>query len=216
MRQFIEKVKGRSYFEGCHKHRLVPGFLGGEYEEENVVFLTQQEHKLVHFIRWKIYNDVRDKRSYKMIGVGPSGLSYEDRKELGISCVDKKLGIHGADPTLRNLWRDKGRATQVVEASMGVKNWVFWSSQEGRKERARIGGIASYGKNQAFLNQQCSFKNTNKASYASSLSSKKPVTDGKGTIKKFHTESERELFLSSNPTWRKGCPTKKEKLKLGK
>jgi len=212
----IEVASSRPLFDGCHKHRILPGYLGGSYTEDNVINLTQREHSIVHFLRWKLYQDSRDKRAYKMIGIGPSGLSHQDRIDHGRYCVESRTGIHGADEDTRNMWRERGRATQLKKASLGEKNWVYYSTEKGRRERAQLGGLASYGNNQAFINQQSAFKDKDKASAAAKKSAKKPVTDGKGTLRKFHTEEQVNIFLKENPTWRKGCPTKKEKLVLGK
>lgn len=211
-----EQAKYRVYFKGCHKHRIIPGYLGGEYIIDNVLFLTQQEHSVIHFLRWKLYGDTRDKRAYKLIGTGPSGLSNKDRIEHGKMCFDSEIGIHGVGKQTRVEWQQKGRLTQQASAALGDKNWFYWSTHEGRIERARLGGIASYGKNAAFINQQGSFKDKSKATAAAKISAKKPVTDGKGTLRKFHTDEQVSKFLMENPTWRKGCPTKKEKLVLVK
>lgn len=209
----INGVINRDWFEGCHKHRIIPGYLGGLYEETNVIFLTQKEHSLIHFLRWKIFGDSRDKRAYKMVGVGASGLSYQDRIEHGVWCHQNKIGFHSTDEETRRKWSLKGVDSQKQRfIENGDKNFYYWSTPEGRKERASLGGKASYGKNNLFIKQQCSFKDKNHASEAGKKSAKKPVTDGNGTLKKFHTETEREEFLLHNPKWRKGCPTKKERL----
>lgn len=213
----LEEGKKREYFEGCHKHRIIPGYLGGAYVKDNLAFLTQKEHSIVHFLRWKLFHNLEDKRASKMIGVGPSGLSYEDRKDHGKYCARLKIGFHGADDQLRKEWQEKGRRTQKQNTNeRGVKNWYYWSTVQGRRERASMGGKASYSRNEAFLNQQGSFKDKIVASAAAKKSAKKPVTDGLGKMRKFHTEEERLLFLTANPEWRKGCPTKKERLALGK
>jgi hypothetical protein len=211
-----EQAKSRVSFEGCHKHRMLPGYLGGEYTTGNVLFLSQREHSIVHFLRWKLYGDSRDKRAYKMIGKGTSGLSHQDRVDHGTMCFDFGIGIHGVDKQTRMEWGERGRSTQQAAIALGDKNWVYWSTPEGRKERARLGGLASYGKNQAFINQQCSFKDRDKASAAAKKSAKKPVTDGCGIMRKFHTNEQVIEFLMENPTWRRGCPTKTEKLALAK
>lgn len=216
LNSIVDMASSRTFFDGCHKHRIIPGYLGGTYVEGNVIYLTQQEHCIVHFLRWKLYHDLRDKRAYKMIGIGPSGLSHQDRIDHGKSCVENRTGIHGADETTRSEWRERGRATQLERAGVGEKNWMYWSTEKGRRERARLGGLASYGNNPAFINQQNAFKDKNKASAAAKKSAKKPVTDGKGTLRKFHTEEQVDIFLKENPTWRRGCPTKKEKLALVK
>jgi hypothetical protein len=214
MDAIVVSASGRSFFDGCHKHRIIPGYAGGTYNVENVVYVTQREHSIIHFLRWKLYGDLRDKRAFKMIGTGPSGLSHQDRVDHGRECAENKIGIHGADEATRTEWQGRGRATQVVKAKLGEKNWVYWSSEEGRRERSRLGGKSSHTKNQLFIEQQCSFTDKDKASAASRKSAKKPVTDGRGTLRKFHTEDQVIMFLKENPTWRRGCPTRKEKLAL--
>ena len=210
----VERTKLRYKFTGCHKHRIIQGYKGGTYDANNVLYLTQYEHSLIHFILWKTNHDSRDKRAYKMIGKGPSGLSHEDRVEHGLMCVTNKIGFHNHSNDIKNVWRSKGRETQRIKAvENNDKNWYYWSTKQGRKERASLGGKASYGKNKAFIDQQSSFKDKTKASEAAKRSAKKPVTNGRDIIK-FHTEDQRDDYLQNNPTWRKGCPTKKDKLKL--
>ena len=74
---------------------------------------------------------------------------------------------------------------------------------EAEKYATRKRGLASYGKSKMFIDQQCSFRDKNKASQASKKSAKKPVTDGKGTMRKFHTNEQVDIFLNENPTWRR-------------
>lgn len=211
----IIQYSGRKWFKGCHKHRIQPGYDKGTYELSNVLFVTQREHSLIHFLRWKLFKDSRDKRAQKMIGVGPSGLSHSDRIEHGMMCAEQKIGFHRAESSLKSEWKKRGRETQKIKCETeGEKNWYYWSTPAGRKERASLGGKASYGKCAAFIEQQGSFKDKKFASEAAKKSAKKPVTNGSGVIRKFHTELERDMFLKDNPTWRRGCPTKKELLQL--
>lgn len=50
--------------DGLHKHRILPGFEGGKYIEENITLLTRQEHRIVHYMRYKLYNSIEDKWAY--------------------------------------------------------------------------------------------------------------------------------------------------------
>lgn len=50
-----------------HKHRIVPGYDGGEYTEENVVKLTPIQHAMWHYAEWVRKGDYRDFCAYKMI-----------------------------------------------------------------------------------------------------------------------------------------------------
>lgn len=212
----IEKADGRAKFTGCHKHRILQGYNGGTYVKGNVLFLTQQEHSLIHFILWKLNGDSRDKRAYKMIGKGPSGLSHDDRVDHGIACARDGIGFHSASDDTKTLWRQRGRDTQQIRAvDLGDKNWYYWSTEVGRKERASLGGKASYPNNKDFMAQQGSFRDKARASSSGMKAAKKPVTDGKRIIK-FHTEEQRTAYLINNPLWRTGCPTKRDKLELGR
>ena len=47
MKEMYERVLQTTYeqsspewFKGCHKHRIVPGYEGGEYVDGNVVYLS--------------------------------------------------------------------------------------------------------------------------------------------------------------------------------
>lgn len=212
----LETYQNVPWTEGCHKHRILPGYLGGMYTEDNVIFVSQRIHSIIHFLRWKLYKDLRDKRAQKMIGIGPSGLSHQDRIDHGIHCAKHKIGFHGASEYDKIIWRNRGWSTQKDEyLNTGKKNFYYWATVEGRKERASIGGLASYGKNKAFIDQQGSFTDKLLASNAAKKSAKKPVTDGK-VIRKFHTDDQVTEFLLNNLTWRRGCPTKNEKLELVK
>lgn len=191
------------WFDGCHKHRIIPGYEGGEYVEGNVVFLTQREHSLVHWIRWKLFGDTRDKRAYKMIGVGPSGLSLQDRIDHGKQCVELGIGIHSPEFDRSGAAKASMDIQRKVYLETGEKNFYFWSTPEGRKERSSVGGTVSAMVNQAFIKQQGSFKDKDHARRAASKSAKKPVHKD-GVIRKFHTEEEVEDFLRENPDWKRG------------
>jgi len=198
-------------FDGCHKHRIIPGYEGGTYDENNVVFLTQKQHCLAHWLRWKLLGDLRDKRSYKMVGVGPSGLSYEDRVDHGIMCCHQKIGIHGLTFEEKQRIGNKTYITQKETYLLtNKKNFYYWSTKEGRSERAKLGGTASYTNNTAFVNQQASFKDKEYARIQGSKAGKKPATNGK-INKRFKTEDDRAKFIMENAGWKIGT-TRKLKL----
>src|SRR5690606_4939499 len=84
-----------------------------------------------------------------------------------------------------------------------TNTFYFWSTEEGRKLRSQMGGKASSKTNQAFIQQQGSFKDITLARRAGARSAKHPVTNGIIT-RKFHTSEEAEDFISQNPDWRRG------------
>jgi hypothetical protein len=50
-----------------HKHRIVPGYEGGEYVEGNVVSLTLTQHVMWHYAEWTRKGNVQDLVAYKML-----------------------------------------------------------------------------------------------------------------------------------------------------
>lgn len=54
----IERGRSRKLTEYTEKHRIVPGCIGGKYDEENVVRLTPEEHFVAHQLLVKIYPNV--------------------------------------------------------------------------------------------------------------------------------------------------------------
>lgn len=59
-----------------HKHRIIPGYAGGEYVEGNVVELTPTQHAMWHFAEWQRKGDWRDEKAWR----GLAGLV--DKTEL--------------------------------------------------------------------------------------------------------------------------------------
>jgi hypothetical protein len=54
--------------DGLHRHRILPGFENGLYEESNICLLTRKEHRIIHKLRWKIYGKWQDLSSYVKLG----------------------------------------------------------------------------------------------------------------------------------------------------
>lgn len=203
-------------FKGSHRHRILPGFEGGIYEEANEVYLTKENHSLIHWLRWKLFGKFEDRKAWKMIGVGPKGLSHSDRVQSGLKAKANKTGFHSMTPEERRESSLKGVETQKeLYQKEGDKNFYYWSTEAGRKERASKGGKASCEVNQAFIEQQGAFSDKEHARTSGKKSGKKPITNGK-IIKKLKTEEEVEAFLEENKEWRRGYLTKKEKSALAK
>lgn len=210
--QIILNAK-KERFDGSHAHRINPGYNGGLYTPENVVYLTQREHSIIHWLMWKLHKNSCDYRAYKMIGVGPSGLSHKDRVDHGKYCHENKIGFHSftKEERQKHSYNNYLKQKELYEKT-GEKNFYYWSTIEGRRERARMGGIASYKNNPKFRESSGSFaRNRELASEAGKKSGKKPVTNGVIT-RKFKTDEEVESFLQENLDWRRGCHyTRKKK-----
>ena len=185
-------------YSGLHCHHIIPKHAGGTDEEDNLTYLTLREHIIAHYLLYRINKHPNDLRSMYMLG---AYLSIPRRKIIGEYCRDNKLGFHSASPEQRRTWSAKGIETQKVS---GIKNtFYYWSTPDGRSERASLGGAVSCKTNEAFIRQQGAFKDKTKARAAGMKAPKHPATNGKIT-KKFYSVEEREAFIIENYGWRIG------------
>ena len=94
MQKILERGKNRSKKprDGLHKHRIIPGFEGGKYVEDNVTYLTRQEHRIVHKIRYKLFNNKADKISYTWLSGALSDEIVESLKREGAKLGGKISG----------------------------------------------------------------------------------------------------------------------------
>jgi hypothetical protein len=125
-------------FSGLHEHHILPKHSGGTDNTENLTYLTVREHIIAHFLLWKIYKNPNDLRAMKMLGVE---LTVQQRKQVGMFCVENKIGIHGYTKRERLIHSKKGLESQKQSGSKNT--FYYWSTEEGRKERASMGGKAS-------------------------------------------------------------------------
>lgn len=135
-------------FSGLHEHHILPKHSGGDNSRSNLTYLTVREHIIAHFLLWKIYKNPNDLRSMKMLG---AKLTPEKRKIIGEWCRDNKIGFHGSSKKDKRKWAKRGLETQKNNNSKS--SFYYWSTEEGRKERASLGGKASLksGNNKEFL-----------------------------------------------------------------
>lgn len=67
---------------GHHLHRVVPGYLGGTYDVDNLIALSPNDHALTHLLCYKLYGDHRDLTAYHAI-LEKRGISKLERSSLG-------------------------------------------------------------------------------------------------------------------------------------
>jgi hypothetical protein len=130
-----------------HKHHIVPRHSGGTDADHNFTYLNVREHILAHFLLWKIHRMPNDLRAMHMLG---ANLTSEHRKLLGEWCRDNKIGFHSDKFTHdeKSQWRMKGLQKQRDEEL--ENSFYYWSTEEGRRNRASLGGKVG-GKKQAEL-----------------------------------------------------------------
>jgi hypothetical protein len=66
--RLITLGRSRSPRKGYHKHRVIPGYEGGEYTADNLAYLTRAEHIAVHRLRWQLLGNWRDLLACKLLG----------------------------------------------------------------------------------------------------------------------------------------------------
>ena len=125
-------------YSGLHEHHIIPKHMGGSDEDYNLTYLNVKEHIIAHYLLWKIHKNPNDLRSMKMLG---ANLSIHHRKIIGEYCRDNQIGFFSTSIEERKEWRIKGIETQKQEyLNNNTKNFYYWSTEKGRKERASLGG----------------------------------------------------------------------------
>ena len=125
-------------YSGLHEHHIIPKHMKGTNEDCNLTYLNVREHIIAHYLLWKIYKNPNDLRSMKMLG---AKLSPQHRKITGEFCRDNKIGFFSSPTNERKEWQMKGIENQKQDyLNNKTKNFYYWSTEEGRKERASLGG----------------------------------------------------------------------------
>lgn len=163
---------------GLHRHHIIPKHSGGLDSEDNFTYLTVREHIIAHYLLWKINGNINDLRSMKMLG---AELSVNHRRLIGIWCKENEIGFwNQKHEEKRREWRTSGAISQIEKkigiydpvnfekhASLGGKasvasgnnkEWMYWMSPEGQRERASMGGKAHKGKKAMYKPGDSTFK----------------------------------------------------------
>jgi len=90
-----------------HKHRILPGHVGGTYVEGNVVTVSVTQHAMWHFANWQLWEREEDRIAWK----GLSGII--GKEELVLSA--QKLGNKNQPIEVkREIGRNLARRTNAV------------------------------------------------------------------------------------------------------
>lgn len=120
-----------------HKHRILPGHIGGEYVEGNVISVEATEcdkqtanHVMWHYANWQLWNKVEDLIAWK----GLSG--YYSKEEI----IQRRLVLGGKITGAMN--RESGHIQRIGkeygEKAMSPGGWLY----ENRAEYGKLGGAA--------------------------------------------------------------------------
>jgi len=129
-----------------HSHHIVPKYLGGLDNNDNLIMLTVREHRIVHFLLWKINKNIFDLAAYNRLG-GSHKLPLEFRNYLSkinkekwnnYSDIKKNEIINRLKPFISLPRSDKTKtliSKQKINSAFwsGDKNPFFNSNRTGHK-----------------------------------------------------------------------------------
>jgi hypothetical protein len=184
---------------GLHRHHIVPTHSGGTDDPENITYLTVREHIIAHYLLWRINKNPNDLRSMHMLG---AKLTPLQRKATGEFCRDNKLGFHGATPKQKCEWRKRGIETQKLSGD--TNSFYWWSTPEGRRKRASMGGKATQQSGNAWNLSKASRDYRKQMATLGAKASPRKFATNDIITKKFYTDEERFEFITNNPDWRVG------------
>lgn len=117
--------------KGNHRHHIVPRYMGGDDSEENIIVLTYREHKIIHFLMWKIFGNWQDKCAYSCFAAMSNEafqiIVSEAGKIGGKITKDNNLGIF--DPEY-----DRG-----YQSKLNIKNNVAGFNIFSAERKTQIG-----------------------------------------------------------------------------
>lgn len=96
---------------GLERHRILPGHQGGTYVDSNCTYLTKREHILAHWLLWKIYKRVGDKKAFSAMKGQPSLSPHLGAKRSEETCKRISLGNKGKKRTQE--FKDQKSKSQI-------------------------------------------------------------------------------------------------------
>lgn len=115
-----------------HKHRIIPGHMGGKYESGNVIEVevtrcegNRANHVMWHFANWQLWGKAEDKLAWK----GLAG--FLNKEEIFL----ERMRVNGRNLGLRNKGRklSEERKKALLKNRLGKKH-----SQETRDKMSKI------------------------------------------------------------------------------
>jgi len=139
--------------ERTHKHHLVPKYMGGSDEPENLVEVTVTQHVMFHFCNYQLWSNEEDRIAWRAIS-GQIGVD-EIKREVqllgakkggqvaGQKAYENGTGIFKMTPEEKSAAGKKG-AQKVMENGSGIHKMSSEEKSIAGREGGKIGGQVTY------------------------------------------------------------------------
>jgi hypothetical protein len=127
--------------ERTHKHHIIPRYMGGIDEPENLVEVTITQHAMFHFCNYQLWGNLEDRLAWRGLSgqITPDEVALEAMilggKKGGNKNKENKTGFCGLSPEERSEASRKG-GNKCKENKIGI----FGFSPEERSEASRKAG----------------------------------------------------------------------------
>jgi len=120
-----------------HKHRINPGYKGGNYSEGNVVKVSVTQHAMWHFANWQLWGNQEDLLAWKGLSgqIGEEEIIRERCALSGRRYGKRNAARLNSDPRLEETRRKNGKMN--VRDLLDHPNAVENRSTQGRRSKNR-------------------------------------------------------------------------------
>jgi general stress protein YciG len=137
--------------ERTHKHHIIPRYMGGTDDPENLVEVSVTQHAMFHFCNYQLWGNGEDRLAWRGLAglITPDDAALEaqalGRKKAGNKNKENKTGVCGRSPEkMSEDGRKGGKIT--YECGLGVHN----RSKEQMFEDGKKGGESAYKNKRGF------------------------------------------------------------------
>lgn len=117
-KNILENAKNRILTCYTEKHHIIPRYQGGTNSLDNIVELTYREHVIVHFLRWKLFNNPEDKCAYMLM------MNYSVNRKIEVGKMVAEIN------------RRSGHISRLAKHNKDTK----WMLEIQTKEFSSLGG----------------------------------------------------------------------------
>ena len=110
-----------------HKHHIIPKYMGGTDEPENIVKVTVTQHAMFHFCNYQLWGNIEDRIAWR----GLAGLSTRDDllkelfTEFGRRSHEKYRKNIEENPELEEEYMRKRKETWNLNREKNIKKLIF-------------------------------------------------------------------------------------------